>query len=638
MRPWSDVLPEFDPTGDLGIWVAARGEPGPPELRRLRTTVTVAGNAQGHALRLVVETEGPRPATAASEECGVVFDGALFNRGEFRDQLRNGPFPLPDDASLVLQAYLRWGRDLFPRIKGIFALVIWDSRNHSLFCARDRTGFYPLFYAEAGPTFLVSTSINALLRYPGVASTVDRVALAGHLVHHWGGPEETYFTAVGRLMPGCLMEIRGALRCVSRYWDPVPPDLPFHRVREDELERFDALLGQAVTRCLELGRSGIYLSGGIDSVGVATAASDTCRANGWAMPVALMIDFSEFGANESALQTAVATSLGLPHVVARYGDLVDPETALEDALGWSSVWPWPIPNLVILPYLNFGPTARAEGCRVILTGEGGDECLAVHPHHGAELLRTANLVGFTHLLRVVSRSHSLSLWRLIQLYGWVYGLRPLLGHAGRRVLEAHAPNLLRAHRRAAILTHAPDWVAPDPVVRRGLKERIARDVERDLAAPKPPGIYQASLRSMLEASFETDFERSRRTGLRVLHPYWDADVVDFVLRTPPALLSIGGRTKGLVRRRLAQRFPGLGYETHRKFMLPEIDRGLILSRARIVWEKQGGAPTLGMLGVVDEARLGRAMEGFFARPRTVDRLGFVWDPLNLEAWARTRVS
>src|SRR5262245_46511437 len=142
---------------------------------------------------------------------------------------------------------------------------------------------------------------------------------------------------------------------------------------------------------------------------------------------------------------------------------------------------------------------------------------------------------------------------------------------------------------------------------------------------------------MLEASFETDFERSRRTGLRIFHPYWDADLQDFLLRTPPTLLNLGGRTKGLVRRRLAQRFPELGFGTQKKLMLPDISRVQILRRARTVWEKNGGAPSLSMLGVVDDVRLGQAIEAFFARRPDLEGLDFVWDVLNLEAWVRTRV-
>jgi asparagine synthase (glutamine-hydrolysing) len=523
------------------------------------------------------------------------------------------------------------------RLKGFFATVLWDGPRETLLCARDGTGIYPLFYVPAGAGLLASTSIDALLRRPGVDTSIDRVALAGHVIHHWTGPEATYHVAVRRLPPGSLLEVRGGVPRVERYWDPAPPDEPVRWVASDELERFDALFEQAVTRCLDLGRSTIFLSGGLDSVSVATAATDVCRRDGRPLPLALLMDLSSLDADETPLQTAVVERLGLRHVTGRYDQLADPDAVLHEALEWSATWPWPLPYPSVLAYVGLSLAAKAEGCRVLLTGEGGDEWLAVHPYFGADALRRGRLSTFARQAMVSWRSYPLPLWRFLRLHGWRCGLRPLLVQAARTTLSALAPGVLRRHRHRTILAHAPEW-APDPSLRRALEERVAEDVERDLAAPRVRGLYRAGMRPMLETRFEDEFERSRRTGLRMLHPFWDADLVDFLYRVPPELLSAGGRTKGLVRGRLARRFPGLGFETQPKLVLPNIDRDLVLGRAQVAWEKHGGAPTLEALGIVDGARLRAAMDALLARPDAADRHGVVWNALNLEAWARPRVS
>jgi asparagine synthetase B (glutamine-hydrolysing) len=637
VSPWSAVPPEVDPDGDLGLWVAALGEPSPSAPGR-PAALTVAEAGGTRTLRLILETERPRPAAASRHGCGVVFDGALFNRRELASQLGIAADAALDDASLVLSGYLRWGRDVLQRVKGIFAVVVWDGRSDSLLCARDRTGVYPLFYVEAGGTLVVSTSIDALLRYPGVPSALDGVTLAGDLMFRGPGPEDTYFAAVKRLTPGSLMEIRGATRRVSRYWDPAPPDAPGRWAREEEREQFDALLEQAVTRGLELGRSCIYLSGGIDSAGVATVAADVCRRDGRPMPVALLMDHSEIGVDEMPRQTGIATSLGLPRVRRSYRDLISHESVLEETLEWTRTWPWPILYPSVLAYVGLSLEAKTRGCRVLLTGEGGDEWTAVHPLYGAELLRAGNLVGFAGMLRASWRSYPWKRWQFVRVSSWTCGLRPLLVNVVRRLLRVHAPDALRAHRRRRILTHVPDWLAPDPTVRRALEERILRDVEHDLAMLETPGIYGPAVRPMLEVSFDHDFERSRRTGLRLFHPYWDADVVDFFYRTPASAHCVEGRTKGLVRRRLARRFPVLGYGTQRKLVMPPMEQELLMTRAPSAWVKHGGAPTLAALGVVHHPRLQRTMDGFFARPEAVDYLHQVWTPLHLEAWARAHAS
>jgi asparagine synthase (glutamine-hydrolysing) len=634
---WPVVLPEVDPHGNLGVWVAALGEPGPAE-PRCRTTLTVATAGDARVLRLFLDTERGRPATASREGLGVVFDGVLFNRRELTAQLGHAADWPADDAGLVLSGYVRWGLEVLRRLKGIFALVVWDGRTNALLCARDRTGIYPLFYAESRGAFLVSTSIDALLRHPDVASSIDPVILAGDLMFRGASPEETYFPAVRRLGPGSFIEVRSSARRIARYWNPVPPQRPGRWASDDERERFDALLEEAVARGLALGRSCIYLSGGIDSAGVAMAAADVCRRDGHPMPVALLMDHSDMGVDETAVQTGVATSLGLPQVRRSYRDLTSHESMLEETLEWTRTWPWPILYPSVPAYVALSLEAKALGCRVLLSGEGGDEWMAVHPLYGAELLRAGNLVGLARLISASWRSYPWNARQFLRVSAWTCGLRPVVVDVIRRFLWTHSRVALQTRRCRAIFRHIPPWLAPDPAVRRGLEERIARDVERDLRALESPGVYGPAMRPMLDVSFDHDFERSRRTGLRILHPYWDADIVDFFYRTPPSVHCVDGRTKGLVRRRLARRFPSLGFGTQRKLVMPPLERELLMTQAPVAWIKHGGAPTLGALGVVDQAALRRRMDAFFASPQAVDYFHHVWTPLNLEAWARAHAS
>jgi hypothetical protein len=142
---------------------------------------------------------------------------------------------------------------------------------------------------------------------------------------------------------------------------------------------------------------------------------------------------------------------------------------------------------------------------------------------------------------------------------------------------------------------------------------------------------------LISWEFEEYFSVYRRAGLRVLHPYWDADLVDLLYRTPPFMLDQGGRTKGLVRSCLARKFPQLGFDRQSKMGAGSFYASSIYKEATSIWRELGSAHTLTELGIVDEPALRRFMDGLLGREQK-EQAYRVWSVLNLEAWARAHVS
>ena len=172
--------------------------------------------------------------------CQAFFEGLLYNSEELCKELA-----LPDGASppeVVLAGYSRWGADVLPRLRGVFAVMVSDEEQHTLISARDPVGMHPLFYARAGGRVLLSTSIQSLVDHPAVPSSPNRVALADHLCHSWPDREETYFEAVRRVPPGHALEASSSGTRVYRFWDPIPVGQEVNWVTEDELEVFDGWL------------------------------------------------------------------------------------------------------------------------------------------------------------------------------------------------------------------------------------------------------------------------------------------------------------------------------------------------------------------------------------------------------------
>jgi asparagine synthase (glutamine-hydrolysing) len=435
------------------------------------------------------------------------------------------------------------------------------------------------------------------------------------------------------------MRVEGARRKEYRYWDPVPDETRVNWVGEDELERFDELLDQAVDRCLQLGQAGIFMSGGLDSVSVAAVAADNSRAKGLPDPLALSIVFPDPECNEEAVQRRVGLGLGLPHELVPFDEAAGPQGLVASALAMGSGWPTPMDNHWWPLYQYLGLEGKRRGCRVIMTGGGGDEWLNVSPYYAADLLGSLEFRGLYRLWHAAQRSHPVSRLALMQNVLWRWSVRPWLGLGARRVLSQTAPGVLRRRWRRVISQSTPEWVAPDPTLRREIDHRAEQILS---SQPEPRSFYFEEVRSSLDhplvsIEMEENFEWRRRTGLRLLMPYWDADLVAFLYRTPPELLNRGERTKALVRQTVARRFPGLNFERQKKVLALNYIRSMLLEEGGRLWQVMGGASALAELGIVDAPALGLTMSELLSGTRPPWETSRIRDILLMEAWLRPRL-
>jgi hypothetical protein len=137
---------------------------------------------------------------------------------------------------------------------------------------------------------------------------------------------------------------------------------------------------------------------------------------------------------------------------------------------------------------------------------------------------------------------------------------------------------------------------------------------------------------------EEIFATGRRLGVRFGYPFWDADLLAFLYRTPPELLNQGGRSKGLVRSLLARQFPELGFERQRKVVGTSVARKIFVEEGGAAWRRLGGATALANLGVVDQNAASALIEGLLSNgkiPESSVQSYRIWDIVSLEAWARS---
>lgn len=564
-----------------------------------------------------------------SPRMSVLLEGLLYNRTELIDELRLAPSATP--AATIAAAYDRWQLDFVRHVRGIFALVLRDSVIERTVAVRDALGSVPLFYVSLGGRLVLATSAETLRRRPGVSRGFNRAALADHLCHRWPDQQETFFEGVKRVPPGyILLEERGTTR-VTRYWDPVPEGGPMEWIPEAETQsRFDDAFERAVSRTLDFGPTGIFLSGGLDSISVAAMAADVARRRRLPLPLALSLGF-EGDIDEAREQRGVAAKLGLSQEFVPFNEAAPSSGLLASALELTQLQAAPLLNTWMPAYTNLARRAKSHGISVITSGAGGDEWLAVSPLLAADLIRAGDIGGMLQLYRGWRRSYAMSPLRTARSLFWRFGIRPLAAAVGGSV----APRAWRRSRVVRGVRGTKPWVAVDQTLRQELRDRI----ERTLVTGTPSqGFYLRDVRATLEhpltvLEMEEIYEMGRRLDIRFLHPFWDAEVVDILYRTPPLRLFAEGRSKSVVRQTMARRFPELGLEHQKKragttFYARVLDREI-----PALWSQRPGFDELADLGIIDPVAA-RAMGTSSVEKKSGLGLVSIWDLMNVNTWVR----
>ena len=605
------------------------------------TRISVDQSNSSRSLALFCATED-RPDFVVSGNRAIVFEGILYNAEALA--ARFGVKDRADDHGLILlRAYERLGEDFLRELRGIFALVLWDADRETLLVVRDHTGMHPCFYATDGREYLISSSVDTLLRHPRVSPQVNRAALFDYIVDSWPSLRETFYAGINRVPPGSALRVRDADEKVYRYWNPKPVEDASDWIDESEAERFEELLVAGVDRFLKRGRAGIFLSGGLDSVSVAAIASDLAAGRGLEAPWALSMAFRNSEADEEQRQKAVAQQLGLPQEVLGFLDEAGAEGFLRPTLDLSSRMSFPLLNMWLARYSHLAELGKQHGCRVILTGTGGDEWLGVSPMLAADLIRGLDFAGLYRLWSMTRRSFQGSRLKQARLWGWRCGLRALLREATISGLQRSSPAMLAAVRRRRLLNSMPSWLTLDSSLRREVGDRIETNETSRTREPGPFGAYFAESRLALDHpivswELEETFENGRRLGVPFFHPYWDSELVELLWRTPPSTLAWGGRMKGLVRKVVSRRFPTLGFDKQKKVEVKGLFFSILAKEAPAVWRDMGGAKSLARLGLVNPElldaeffRLLSASSGSHAKACKL------FNVMNMESWLTKRL-
>jgi asparagine synthase (glutamine-hydrolysing) len=330
---------------------------------------------------LDLSDRGLQPMSAGASGAWIVFNGEIYNHLELRAELesRGRFFNTRTDTEVLLQSYLEWGEQCLEHLEGMFAFAIWDGGRGRLFCARDRLGIKPFYYAMPRDHFVFASEIKALLPFPGLDPAPDDDAVLGFLVHgNCDYRERTILRQVSALPAGHALTLDIATGQLRRwpYWEPAP--------RQDwtglgdgariDLLR-DLLLRTTRSHLLSDVRAGSCLSGGLDSSAVVGLIGKIWREQPEAASAVgdqfhtftSCYDYPELDERKYALEVANAIGATPCLVFPSASDFWD----VFGRMAWHQDMPFS--GMSFYAQWRVMRAAKEAGVKVLLDGQGGDE-------------------------------------------------------------------------------------------------------------------------------------------------------------------------------------------------------------------------------------------------------------------------
>jgi len=318
-------------------------------------------------LSIIDLASGQQPLSNADESIFVVFNGEIYNHHDLREELINCGFQLKckSDGEVISHLYEKYGIEFVKKLRGMFAIALWDSRNKKLFLIRDRFGIKPVYFRNTNEGFLFASEIKAILAIDRVTD-IDPQAFDWYMSFRYVPEDRTMFSGIYKLLPGHWMEISTKEIRTERYWDLRTIEPGKNRTEQQWADDLKEKLREAVEiRLMSEVPLGSFLSGGLDSSFIVGLMSQMSNKP---------VETFSFGVgsgwhNETSYAEEVSEFFNTSHHPLS-GDCNEPE------LFKRVIWylDEPLADTAVIPTFLLSKLTR-EFVTVALTGEGADELL-----------------------------------------------------------------------------------------------------------------------------------------------------------------------------------------------------------------------------------------------------------------------
>jgi len=328
----------------------------------------------GHRRLSIIDlgSHANQPLKSSDSRYWLTFNGEIYNYKSLRVELEQlgAIFATSSDTEVLLNAYSVWGKSCLEKLHGMFAFAIWDQKSKSLFCARDRTGEKPFYYAHVNNSFIFASELKALLPWPELKKDLDQQSILDFLALGYIPEPRTIWSDCKKLEPGHYLEVstdfkgRAKAHNPVQYWDyEFTPEHSTKDWSEEILTTLSECSSEMTCSDVPLGT---FLSGGVDSSAVTAALSHSGHD-----VKTFTIGFDEESYDERPWANKVSQQYHTQHTdkVIQSGDV----SSVFDKMLWH--YDEPFSDYSYLPTYYVCREAKKH-ITVALSGDGADEIFA----------------------------------------------------------------------------------------------------------------------------------------------------------------------------------------------------------------------------------------------------------------------
>ena len=305
---------------------------------------------------------GHQPIYNEDKSLVLTFNGEIYNYKDLRKELiaKGHKFYTDTDSEVLVHGFEEWKEDMLPKLRGMFGFAIYNTKDNSLFIARDFFGIKPMHYTQIGNDFVYASEIKSILEYPKFEKKFNRKALDSYLSFQYAVPPETFFEGVYCLMPGHYLWYKDGEVETTRYFEARfnPNEEMTEEEAVDKIEKvFENSVNAHKIADVEVG---CFLSSGVVSSYVSTYFADQ-------KTFTVGFDFGE-KYNEISWAKNLSEKIGVEH----HTHLISSEEFWDavPTVQYHMDQPLADPSCIALYFVS---RLASHYVKVVLSGEGADE-------------------------------------------------------------------------------------------------------------------------------------------------------------------------------------------------------------------------------------------------------------------------